>query len=833
MPMVGARLTVVAASVNDVPARIWAAPGTSLSSGFTTGVRLMGVRTQARRSVMILLLGAGAVALGVSTQLDRIWWILVFFLVGMTCLSLLLLQINDALAARLRTGELPWWPWAFVGMTLFGFVVVAYAIANESYPIVAIAGMVLLTLGMIGLFLWVGRHDAVAVGGGDSPSIGVGSAAWYGFEAMAVGIGLFLISDGTASIVGSIAWLGGLVAIKIGSIPYLESRGDDLARTVRVLADVTLLGLFVMFAGAFTSNAIMLLVGLSVVTAALSMLGVGALSLDCPARKAWWAMGLALFGMAVVWGWMAYVLQNPGLAFVLGLMIALTGGFFVLRGEGIVLLMLAAYLLAWGLVDRSVTIAETVPTVTGKPVQIVALGDSFISGEGAPEFFEGTNEAGGNQCRRAPTAHPYLIAQALGTNVLSLACSGAKIADLTTCGQMWPDGRRCRARPEPVAPADADVAGDNGGADGDGADDGADGADDDAAAEVLVADPDAPNPLVGVWGDALALDVANPPGALPQLVTAIDRGATVEADVVLLSIGGNDVGFSSIVKACLLPKGCEERREIWLDAIDLLGPQLDEVYAEVRRAFPTAEVLVMPYPMLVNAERRTSCDLGLSQEEREFVVDFIQKLDLTIADAAARAGFVFVAEGVDAFEGAQLCDDRAGANHLKLVPPAGDPLGRYSPATWIPGSMHPNVVGHELTAEAAVCRAAEALDLVPVSGVVADDRPFECVAAQADGGGDVDGGAGDGGDGGDDGGAGDDEVPEVVDRQLEELAAEVAAVTDELVSDDEWIRVELFRTVRALALPLMLLLAAGMVFAWGFVQLNNPFSRFLRQEPAD
>ena len=49
------------------------------------------------------------------------------------------------------------------------------------------------------------------------------------------------------------------------------------------------------------------------------------------------------------------------------------------------------------------------------------------------------------------------------------------------------------------------------------------------------------------------------------------------------------------------------------------------------------------------------------------------------------------------------------------------------------------------------------------------------------------------------------------------------------MSDDEWIRVELFRTVRALALPLVLLLAAGLTFAWAFVQLNNPLSRFLAQ----
>ncbi len=306
------------------------------------------------------------------------------------------------------------------------------------------------------------------------------------------------------------------------------------------------------------------------------------------------------------------------------------------------------------------------------------------------------------------------------------------------------------------------------------------------------------------------------------------------------------------MKACLLPKGCEERREIWLNSIDLLGPQLDEAYAEVRRAFPDAEVLVMPYPMLVNAQRTTPCDLGLSKEEREFVVDFIEKLDLTISDAAGRAGFDFVEEGVDAFDGAQLCDDEAGANHLKLVPPEGDPIGRYSLATWIPGSMHPNVLGHELTALATVCTTARALNLAPLSGEIGEEgRPFSCDAPPDD---EPDEPAADDGDGdvvapgedtsvvceealAEDGVTNADEtaactaVADVVDQRIEELAAEVAVVTEELVSDDEWIQVELFRTVRALALPLVLLLAAGMVFAWGFAQLDNTFSRFLRQEP--
>ena len=229
----------------------------------------------------------------------------------------------------------------------------------------------------------------------------------------------------------------------------------------------------------------------------------------------------------------------------------------------------------------------------------------------------------------------------------------------------------------------------------------------------------------------------------------------------------------------------------------------------------------------------------------EFVVDFIEKLDLTISEAAERAGFVFVGDAVGAYadEGAQLCDRPAAANHLKLVPPAGGKLARYSPATWIPGSMHPNVLGHELTAGAAVCPVAEVLGRTPVSGMVGAELAFSCDTATAVP--DDDGEIGVGGEGASTAceaalageGTVDEEqaaacaaVAGAVDQQLDELAAGVALATEDLVSDDEWIRIELFRTVRALALPLVLLLAAGMIFAWGFVQLSNPLSRFLSQE---
>jgi len=67
--------------------------------------------------------------------------------------------------------------------------------------------------------------------------------------------------------------------------------------------------------------------------------------------------------------------------------------------------------------------------------KIAALGDSYISGEGAREFFAGTDDPGRNSCRRAPTAYPYLAAVELGASLEFFACSGATTEDVLKRGQ--------------------------------------------------------------------------------------------------------------------------------------------------------------------------------------------------------------------------------------------------------------------------------------------------------------------------------------------------------------------------------------------------------------
>jgi hypothetical protein len=111
-------------------------------------------------------------------------------------------------------------------------------------------------------------------------------------------------------------------------------------------------------------------------------------------------------------------------ASVLLLMLAIAA-----KSNADVVIVVAMAALVWTLTGRSVPLAEFAEGNQGERV-IVALGDSYISGEGADEFYEGTNDAGSNTCRRSPTAYPALLALEdrpdVPRDLVFLACSGAR-----------------------------------------------------------------------------------------------------------------------------------------------------------------------------------------------------------------------------------------------------------------------------------------------------------------------------------------------------------------------------------------------------------------------
>jgi len=136
------------------------------------------------------------------------------------------------------------------------------------------------------------------------------------------------------------------------------------------------------------------------------------------------ALLAAAIGVVVLAGLDAtYVLALA--AFLVVLMVGIAA-----RSNTDVIFVVVVAAVVWTLGHRSVPEPAALQPGPDDPV-VVALGDSFISGEGADEFFDGTNLTGVNTCRRAPTAYPVTLVTERGVvdvpdRLDFLACSGAR-----------------------------------------------------------------------------------------------------------------------------------------------------------------------------------------------------------------------------------------------------------------------------------------------------------------------------------------------------------------------------------------------------------------------
>ena len=417
-------------------------------------------------------------------------------------------------------------------------------------------------------------------------------------------------------------------------------------------------------------------------------------------------LGAGLLLVAVA-GYQLYATDTVGrsgsFATFLALTIALVGAWIVWRGATLFIVVVVGFAFVWGLFPHTASDGDHVSAVAqgdSQTARIVALGDSFISGEGAPDFYPGTDQKGSgrNECRRAPTAYPVLIADERAESSLDFyACSGAKLRDvLALCADdpaLDAENEAVMAEMEAEQPDESteDI------------DDTEDTGVERCTLEAnereqqrrsrLDCPRDDERPLgqypcsaTDVYGGVLQL--AN----LPE-----DRSAT---ELVLLSIGGNDVRFGDIVAGCLLPGSCAERREIWLDNVSALGPELTEAYIRIKREFGNqVPVVVMPYPLVLTEQ---TCDSSpLDATEHEFIFEFTTVLNRQIAASAQQAGVHFFDEGAFSLEGRRLCEsDERAINLIRLQPTDGPFFDRMIPGSWTHNSMHPNRRGHEMIAAA-------------------------------------------------------------------------------------------------------------------------------------
>jgi hypothetical protein len=197
-----------------------------------------------------------------------------------------------------------------------------------------------------------------------------------------------------------------------------------------------LLGVAFFLAGTEQTSLIGVVLGIYLVVFGLIPLSAGDLLLRGRPIPPRWLITAGIF--LVVSGLLFMPESRPDwLVWVVGGLCVVLGASFVFRRIGVAV---AAFLFALGLMLVLVDRTDDAPLDPnpGAEGRILALGDSYISGEGSSRFFEGTNVVGKrqNQCRRSSTAYPYLVATKLNMGLDFFACSGATTSEIYEVGQM-------------------------------------------------------------------------------------------------------------------------------------------------------------------------------------------------------------------------------------------------------------------------------------------------------------------------------------------------------------------------------------------------------------
>jgi lysophospholipase L1-like esterase len=171
-------------------------------------------------------------------------------------------------------------------------------------------------------------------------------------------------------------------------------------------------------------------------------------------------------------------------------------------------------------------------------------------------------------------------------------------------------------------------------------------------------------------------------------------------DLVTLTVGGNDVDFSSVLKACalhrVLPHDCTRGRvAAKIDAqLATLPGQLANAYAAIRgRIGPGTAVIVLGYPQLFpDNAHYARCPRLVRAFYTRRVQQFLRlaggKLQRVLSQSAAAAHFQFVPV-MGAFDGHEVCTRDPWIIPLRLRPQQLIKL--RSPLDL--GSFHPNAEG--------------------------------------------------------------------------------------------------------------------------------------------
>jgi lysophospholipase L1-like esterase len=161
-----------------------------------------------------------------------------------------------------------------------------------------------------------------------------------------------------------------------------------------------------------------------------------------------------------------------------------------------------------------------------------------------------------------------------------------------------------------------------------------------------------------------------------------------QTTLVSITVGGNDVGFESVMETCVLESTSSCVSAVSAaenQASTILPGNMDRVLSAISAAAPNARVVVLGYPALYDLSRSSIC-LGLSTTDRNVLNQGAGVLDQVIQAAAVRHGDVF-GDVRGTFSGHQICDGGSSWLHSVNIfdisesyhPTAAGQSGGYEP----------------------------------------------------------------------------------------------------------------------------------------------------------
>ena len=186
-----------------------------------------------------------------------------------------------------------------------------------------------------------------------------------------------------------------------------------------------------------------------------------------------------------------------------------------------------------------------------------------------------------------------------------------------------------------------------------------------------------------------------------------DAALNAKTTYVSISIGGNDIGFTDLITACVSggDATCAAAVDTASSAIanDLPG-KLATTYTGIRSKASKAKVVVVGYPRGFDPER-VSCfqGTGITSTEAGLLNDLTDDLDAVIETAATSAGFTYV-DPNGAFAGHDVCARTPYVNGFGPVL-SGDTRDAYHPtAAGMPAASSPSSARPSPPAEPDECR---------------------------------------------------------------------------------------------------------------------------------